>query len=275
MMIDIETRAIIIAAGDATRWGNYLGVPKHFIEVDGEPIIHRTVRLLNEYGVDDVWVVGKDDRYDIEGSKLFVPPFNPGHYDADKFLNSRELWLEHGRTLVLYGDVYFTEFAMFKIMNPPADPTQADRAPKDRSGWYLYARPFGSQITGNGDGECFAQAIMPNDLKQHERELFNLVDDYNSGRLGRIGGWEHYRRMIGLPENMLHRHLVGDNLINIDDWTDDFDTPQSYESFVEARKHRHFVKGLLRDGDKLSALDSGFRPEGRRRAMTSNPRRTP
>lgn len=37
--------AIVIAAGHATRWGDYRGTPKHLIEVDGEPILHRTVRL--------------------------------------------------------------------------------------------------------------------------------------------------------------------------------------------------------------------------------------
>lgn len=236
--LDIHHRAIIIAAGEATRWDNYLGVEKHFIEIEGEPIIHRTVRLLNEQGVDDVWVVGKDDRYDIQGSTLYVPTFHPEYYDADKFLNSKDLWLHDARNLVLYGDVYFTERAIWKIMHPPYDPVSESKPVRDRSGWYLYARPFGSDTTGNGDGECFAQAIMPNDLRQHERELFNLVEDFKEGRLGRIGGWEHYRRMIGLPENMLHRHLVGDNFINVDDWTDDFDTPHSYDTWMEHWQNR-------------------------------------
>ena len=34
-----------MADGEGKRWGNYLGIPKHLIEIDGEPIIKRTVRL--------------------------------------------------------------------------------------------------------------------------------------------------------------------------------------------------------------------------------------
>lgn len=39
---------IIMADGKGTRWNNFNNIPKHFIEIDGEKIIFRTVRLLNE-----------------------------------------------------------------------------------------------------------------------------------------------------------------------------------------------------------------------------------
>src|SRR5690606_1796938 len=114
----MKTRAIIIAAGKGSRWNNYNGIDKHFLEIDGEPIIHRTVRLLNENGVDDVYVVGKDDRYKISGSQLYIPTLNPANYDADKFLSSKDLWLrDEGRTIVFYGDVYFTEMAIKTILD--------------------------------------------------------------------------------------------------------------------------------------------------------------
>ena len=67
------TTAIIIAAGEATRWGDYLGTPKHLVKVDDEPIIYRSVRLLLKNGITDINVVGPDDdRYRIEGSNLYT-----------------------------------------------------------------------------------------------------------------------------------------------------------------------------------------------------------
>ena len=45
---------IIMADVDGKRWNNYIGIPKHLIEINGEPILARTVRLLKENGIDDI-----------------------------------------------------------------------------------------------------------------------------------------------------------------------------------------------------------------------------
>ena len=225
----MHKRAIIIAAGKETRWDNYLGINKHFIEIDGEKILHRTVRLLNEAGIDDVWVVGKDEQYDIHGSKLFIPKFTPEYHDADKFLSSSSLWLDNGKTHVIYGDCYFTKEAIDEILD------------WDIEGWFLFGRGFVSRLTGNC-GECFAQTFFPGQVAEHVRALYKLIDYYNSGRLGRIGGWEHYRIMIDLPEEIIHKQLIGDRFVNIDDWTDDFDTPEFYEIYRKRKNdaERHY-----------------------------------
>ena len=43
---------IIMADGKGTRWQNYNDIPKHFIEINGEKIIERTVRLLRDNSKD-------------------------------------------------------------------------------------------------------------------------------------------------------------------------------------------------------------------------------
>src|SRR5690606_25765723 len=71
-------RALILAQGDGKRWqrkdGDYpLGVPKHLVEVDGEPVLHRLIRLLRNRQVTDVVTVGPgDDRYRVPGAKLIT-----------------------------------------------------------------------------------------------------------------------------------------------------------------------------------------------------------
>lgn len=221
-------KAIIIAAGKATRWNNYLGVPKHFIEIDSEPIIARTVRLLNKYNVADISVVANDDRYDIPGSSLYKPAINyADNADADKFLSSRELWSKTGRTLVLYGDCFFTEEAIETIVN------------YNVREWTLFCRPHKSKITGAKWGECFCQSFYPEHIEAHEKALYRIVNLYKRKVINRCGGWEHYRAMMGRPDNMVRLpHTMSTNYVIIDDWTDDFDNPDDYNNWIERWKNR-------------------------------------
>lgn len=56
---------IIMADGDGKRWSNYLGVPKHLIEINGETLLARIVRLLKENGIQDkdIIITARDERY--------------------------------------------------------------------------------------------------------------------------------------------------------------------------------------------------------------------
>lgn len=63
-------RVFITAYGESTRWNNYLGVPKHLIPIDDEPLIHRTVRLLKENGFDDIVIIGD---YQVDGTRNHIP----------------------------------------------------------------------------------------------------------------------------------------------------------------------------------------------------------
>lgn len=228
----IKQRAIIIAAGDGTRWGKYLGIDKHFIEIDGEKLIHRTVRQLRDNGIEDIWVVGKDKRYEIPGAKFFLPELNEHNDGVDKFLNSKELWID-GRTIVLYGDVYFSEYAMGKIVN------------HNHRDWQLFARAFGSRITGCKWGECFAQSFYTEHIPEHKRNLEKAVKLWHQGKIRRPSGWQHYRFMIGLPPNRVDEPFVGDRFVNIDDFTDDFDSPDDYDRWMQNYKEWKSGERLL------------------------------
>lgn len=214
----MTTRYIIICAGEASRWGNYLGVPKHFANLNGEPILHRTIRLLTKHKIspDDIYVVSRD--YDIGRVRNYTAKLNPRNHDADKFLSSHELWNKDGRTVILYGDVYFSEEAIQTIIN--------DETPY----WRLFCRPWASEITGTEYGECFAVSFFPFDHKTCKKKLKQLIHLYNGGLLGRIGGWEWSRMMAEVDIRYIADHL--DDLpvyIVIDDETDDIDYPVDYE----------------------------------------------
>lgn len=211
-----KTTAIMICAGEGTRWGNYLGVPKHLIEIEGETIVSRAVRLLKNYDC-DIYVVGRgdDNRYKIPGSTYYEAKLNSENGDADKFLSSKDLWNKEGRTIVFWGDCYFTESAINKIMTYPIRE------------WTLFARFGSSMYTGCVWGECFAQSFYSGDIEKHGTHLNKLVSLYKSGELPRCGGWEHYRSIVGIENLNSHEHRG--NFVDIDDFTDDFDFPEDYD----------------------------------------------
>jgi hypothetical protein len=226
-MKNTEIRAIIIAAGDATRWGNHLGTPKHLVPVDGVPILHRAVDQLLKRGVTDIHIVGpQDKRYELEGTKLYVPTKNPHNQDADKFLNSEPLWNTDGRTIVFYGDVFFTDDAMDTIVD------------SEREDWTLFCRMDPSKITGTPWGECFAQSFYPKDIDKHKKKLLHIAKLKRERKILRCGGWEHYRAMNDAPDNTLNKHIRYDHYVDIDDWTDDFDFPKDYDRFIAKWKKR-------------------------------------
>ena len=207
---------IIICAGEATRWNNHLGVPKHLIEVDGETILQRTVRLIRKYCNADtkIYIVVKnlkDKRYFVEGSATVCADLETRNKDADKFLSSRHLWSNDSRTIVFYGDVWFSDDAMKTIIKHKEDE------------WVLFA---------NKD-ECFAQSFYPKDKAEHLKALESVRDMHCSGDIGRCGGWEHYRKMNGYP---VREHKYGKRFFLIDDLTDDFDYPKDYDEWIKRYK---------------------------------------
>ena len=47
-------KIIILADGEGKRWGNYKGVPKQLLRIDGETLLDRMIRQFKEYE-DSYW----------------------------------------------------------------------------------------------------------------------------------------------------------------------------------------------------------------------------
>lgn len=219
-----DTRILILAAGDGERWGNHHDRPKHFAWVCGEHLIERTVRqvLERDPGADVRIVVHDlgDDRYKIPGTKRATARHDPALGNADKVLSARHVWHRTGRTVMLHGDVFYTDDALDEIL-------------ADRPGWHLYGRPGPSQITGKDWNENFALAFDA-DAQQHivdaTRRIVALAD---AGFVP--SGINHscwYLAAVGVPDHQVidwTRHVGTGHFVAIDDWTDDFDTPAEYD----------------------------------------------
>ncbi len=204
---------IIICAGEATRWGNHLGIPKHLIEIGGETLIERTTRLLHKHKKEDIDVKIvvkdlKDKRYYVDGAETVEANLNPQNVDADKFLSSEHLWNQEGRTLVIYGDCWLSDGCIKKVMEFESEE------------WTLFANKV----------ECFVQSFYPQSIPQHKAALEYIRESYKRGDISVCGGWHHYRAMQGYP---LTEHRMEHNFYLIDDLSDDFDFPNEYDNFME------------------------------------------
>lgn len=229
------TTAIVIAAGEATRWAGHLGITrKHHIVVDGERIIDRTVRLARQYA-DTVYVVARpgDDGYDVPGATRVDARLDPGNGDADKFLSSAHLWSRDGRTVVIYGDCWFTEDAMARIFG------------ETRREWLLFCRFGPSAVTGATSGECWAQSFWPEHIERHEQNLRRIAGLWRDGRLRRCGGWEHARAQGGASDHELRRHRRYPCMVEVSDATEDFDRPKDWDRWIARRTRQDAVSVLV------------------------------
>lgn len=198
---------IIMADGEGKRWGNYKGVPKHLITVEGETILERTIRLLIGRGIadKDIWVTSSDPRYKKIWNNII--PQSIKDCELERFEES----LVDGPVCYLYGDVYYTEAAMRTIIETETDDI-------------LF---FGS------DWEIFAIKVKATDKFLNEKH--KVKEKYMTGELNRCIGWEIYRSLHGLlmeDEYDFDHHRITDDYVKILDETCDFDYPTEYEEWL-------------------------------------------
>jgi hypothetical protein len=211
-------RALLLAAGEMTRWDNHLGTPKHLIPVRGEPLIHRTQRKLHARGVTDIRVICQTERaetYVLPGIGTHAEPdWNTGGHQHE---SSRHLWHTASPTAVIYGDTYLTDALLDAIAADPGDP------------WHIYARYGASAHTGRKWGEMFAWVIGPDHHTALDRATDLAHIAYRSGITNRLLGWEVYRAAVGLPIDLHVREA--EHFIEWDDASDDFDYPQDFDQW--------------------------------------------
>ena len=204
----INPKVVILCAGDASRWGDYLGVPKQLVTFNGESLLHRTERLLRKKGCHDITVISHDDRLRLETCSFFRP--ERFQCTTETFLSTRSLWGE--MTLVLLGDVFYTQNAIERIVSYT-------------NGIHVFGRPGGNLFTGSPYGEIFAFSFARDCADEMLENAERVCVDAKEGGRGKI--WELYRSLAGfsLAESRTEREIF----VSIHDFTDDVDSPEEYE----------------------------------------------
>lgn len=210
----------ILANGEGKRWKNYKGVPKHLIEIDGETLIDRTVRLIKKHSEDDVIIVG--------------PYKNP---DALNWLNKgqkkREVFEEIGEQttdqpfVILYGDCYYTEAIIKDITT-----RQIWRFDE----YFCLENPH----TGCAWPEGYAHRCADPEWWLNSMRMLNnseRIKDLDRGKDWFIHWWLLGARTM--PELQRRASFTNeDHDIFWCDETDDFDYPSDLDTFCERTGHK-------------------------------------
>ena len=185
---------IIMADGKGTRWQNYNDIPKHFIEIGGETLLGRTVRLLNE-GDDEAEVIitSHDPRYEVPGARRYEPLNNV--LEIDRFTEE----LIEDNVCFLYGDTYYSQAAMDTVLRTETDDM------------IFFGNERSIVAIKVKDGELFRSHV------DNVRKLFL------EGKIDKCIGWQVYQSFTGLP---FGEKKIGPAYIVLEDGTEDFNSPE-------------------------------------------------
>lgn len=205
-------KVIITAAGSGSRWGNYLNRRKHEIVMDGERLIDRLARQLQSRGIRDITITcDPNHMYTIPG--VISEPGRPDLSNVLSRLSTKPLWSTSYNTLIIWGDVYLTDQAMDKIVEPVHT-------------WTQYARLSTSIVTGKPGPEIFAVQFPARDRDDYARALEQASTMKHSS-------WSVYCVMTNTPDTV--PQLIEDSGSHVeipDDGSDDFDFPDDYERYM-------------------------------------------
>ncbi len=122
-------RAILLAAGVGSRISRAIDKPKSMLEVDGKPIIVRTVEILKRHGFDITVVVGfKGDEIREALSDMDVVTITNPFYRVTNSLGSfwfARDYLREEDTFIMNADVYLDEEIVTHVIGSPWDITVA------------------------------------------------------------------------------------------------------------------------------------------------------
>ena len=185
--------------------------PKHLSVVKGEVLIERTIRLLKENGVKDINISTNNPAFDY----LDIPKLKHDNNFETDMKQAKGYWLDAfypttEPTTYIFGDVWFTDEAIKKIVNYQTDSNVL----------------FGTSIARNEEhqnwGEPFAYIV--NDTETFFKGIKDVKKLFDEGKTIRHPiVWELYRYLHGLDINI---QRITDDYVDIDDGTIDIDYPE-------------------------------------------------
>ena len=201
---------ILLCGGMNTKEQKRFDKPRHLLEIKGEPIVARTIRLLRENGVEDI-AISTDAPELFEGFGVQIMKCK---YDD-------ELWITAFIRLVfpvcyLFGDVVFSPEAIKKIVETETEDVEffASAPPFPITYKKRWAEPFAFKVQ---NAQHFNKAIM---------DTHYLHTVYKAFKREPIA-WELWQVIKRTPLNIIDYT----NYTVINDYTCDIDEPEDIKNF--------------------------------------------
>lgn len=227
----MTANVLVMAQGEQRRLAN-LGHPKHLIEVCGETILGRTLRLARAHLPEAVChVIGLPAHQAVcrsHGAELHTLAA-PGTCILDGIIGSSSWWNRPGRSIVLLGDVVFSRAAMASVIADQRPLVFAGTTDVSASTGELFAASW----TDHQDtGELLRTAPCRVRPRSGERLCYPRQQ---GGHLRRLLWWAQDRRRLKLPAPQLT--WAPELYLPIDDWTDDIDTQADLAELPKLELH--------------------------------------
>ena len=185
------------------------GVPRQLVTIKGERILDRTIRLLRENGVEDISITATDPAFN--GVDAEIIPYDSSGAWINCFPPVDE------PTTFLFGDVYFSPFAIDTIIDTPTDDIE----------FFASAPPFAHEYPRIW-AEPFAFKVME---LEHFRDSIAIVKQCTEQGIWRRDpiAWELWQVIKDTPLNMIDYS----NYTVINDYTCDIDYPGDIKKLEE------------------------------------------
>lgn len=193
---------VIMADGKESRWHNYLGVSKHFAQINGEPLIHRTVRLLHSLApLDSQFIVtSHDENYQFQFCTRYEPLNNV--LEIDRFTEE----LIDDDVCFLYGDTFYTSSSIKSIIETNSDHTL---------------------FFGNPKSIVAIKIVNGLEFKFHKHRVREL---FLQGRISQCKGWQVYQSFT--DQDLLLPPQIKDYFVTLDEHTVDINSSDDYIRLV-------------------------------------------
>lgn len=187
-------------------------IPRQLLKFNGESLIQRTIRLLKENGVKEIFVTSHDKRFDNLGATRYEPRFN--NYNARShtgyWLSAFPTELLSEPITFLFGDCYYSENAIKTIVET-----------ETKSILYFCSYQNKDERYIKHHDEPFAFKVV--DYIKFKEHIERVKDLKYKGLCKREPiAWELYRSLNNIDVN---KHIMTNNYVAINDESCDIDTP--------------------------------------------------
>lgn len=202
---------IIMCGGEYSKFET----PKSLSVINGETLVERTIRLLKENGISDIYISSNNQQFDRFDNVLH-------HNNSFREENGKVYgyWIDayypiDKQCIYLHGDVYYTEEAIKRIIN--LKPTKNTF--------------IGNEIAKNKEhnnwGEPFGWIIVNQEEFRAGIEETKRLQDEGKLERGYALSWELYRVLNKLDPNK--QYIIDETYLSINDDTTDIDAPWQIE----------------------------------------------
>lgn len=203
---------IIMCGGKYEKWKQ----PRQFTEINGETLVGRTIRLLKDEGIKEIYISTNDERFKRFGVPLLKHD-NKFMFDGE---TTEDFWVSafypaNEPATYLMGDVFYSETAIHIICETQTDDIEffASAPPFSKDYIKPYAEPFGFKVVN----------------QKHFQDSIKFVKR-NFGLFGRHPiSWELWQVIKGTPLNRVDYS----NFTIINDYTCDIDSKEDAEKLKE------------------------------------------